>query len=737
MLNLTKEKLEEDDEDSDDKDSDDETDDDPDKDKDKDEDEEDQEDKKNLKALRLAFRTQELTVQEAVKGEKPESEWETEIITFSYDANGNMTRMVEEEKDDDDHKTEREIKEYSYDYDNRLIKTQEEWDEYSEYLYDGDGNLITQLTFDGFDDDHSKGDTKEEKEDKEDKNKSEKEDKEESDREEKTKDGDRETKSGNSSPRTMQNRNTTVLLSAYGGEEDDDDEDEDEDDYDDDKKVKKSPNIGSSPREKMLEKRNHRFHYKYLDKQGKDVFDVTNYLNDISDPLTQILGTYDQHGEEEDMYTYGLERIAQFEEDDDDDDHKPRTSSVLLSKDDDEKGKDKEGDKAEDREKEKEDKEDDSNKEKDDDEEELDHEFEGPEEDPLYYLYDGLGSVAALTDPLGNIRGEQDYDEFGNPREVPDYEHKRLGYDWDDEDSRFTYTGELWDDEEEILYLRARHYMPQIGRFLTRDSYDGDLTNPLTRHKYAYVANNPINNLDPSGNIIETASDAVSLGISIGEFAWEPNFWTGLAVIYDTAALLTPVVPAGGGYFIAAVKHGNNMEKYLQVAKEILARGNKILDKIKAHTPWWAESVPRKIKGYINDLRKRFDKFTGKKSDNNTRGPSNKNSDNKNTNKDKNSKGMSKLHKHHIYPQQFKSWFKGRGIDIDKFTIELEQSVHLKGVHGKGLGELQGRWNQRWAEWIKGHPNATKKEVEQFSQKLLKEYVLNTVPVKPSNEVVV
>ena len=248
--------------------------------------------------------------------------------------------------------------------------------------------------------------------------------------------------------------------------------------------------------------------------------------------------------------------------------------------------------------------------------------------------------MAALTDPLGNIRGEQDYDEFGNPREVPDYEHKRLGYDWDDEDSRFTYTGELWDDGEEILYLRARHYMPQIGRFLTRDSYDGDLTNPLTRHKYAYVANNPINNLDPSGNIIETASDAVSLGISIGEFAWEPNFWTGLAVIYDTAALLTPVVPAGGGYFIAAVKHGKNMEKYLQVAKEILARGNKILDKIKAHTPWWAESVPRKIKGYINDLRKRFDKFTGNKANNNNRGPSNKNSDNKNTNKDQNSKGM-------------------------------------------------------------------------------------------------
>ncbi len=108
--------------------------------------------------------------------------------------------------------------------------------------------------------------------------------------------------------------------------------------------------------------------------------------------------------------------------------------------------------------------------------------------------------------------------------------------------------------------------MPQIGRFLTRDSYDGDLTNPLTRHKYAYVANNPINNLDPSGNIIETASDVVSLGISIGEFAWEPNFWTGLAVIYDTAALLTPVVPAGGGitvYAIGAstVEFSNGIEK--------------------------------------------------------------------------------------------------------------------------------------------------------------------------------
>lgn len=45
----------------------------------------------------------------------------------------------------------------------------------------------------------------------------------------------------------------------------------------------------------------------------------------------------------------------------------------------------------------------------------------------------------------------------------------------------------------------ARWLNPNTGRFQTMDSYDGDLEEPQSLHKYTYAQNNPVNNTDPSG----------------------------------------------------------------------------------------------------------------------------------------------------------------------------------------------------------------------------------------------
>ncbi|MCS7001192.1 MAG: RHS repeat-associated core domain-containing protein, partial [Candidatus Kapabacteria bacterium] len=59
------------------------------------------------------------------------------------------------------------------------------------------------------------------------------------------------------------------------------------------------------------------------------------------------------------------------------------------------------------------------------------------------------------------------------------------------------YTGEA--QSGGLVYLRARYYGPQWGRFLTRDPLMGQHTQPQTFNPYAYVTNNPINLIDPSG----------------------------------------------------------------------------------------------------------------------------------------------------------------------------------------------------------------------------------------------
>ena len=66
--------------------------------------------------------------------------------------------------------------------------------------------------------------------------------------------------------------------------------------------------------------------------------------------------------------------------------------------------------------------------------------------------------------------------------------------------NNYRYTGEQWDPDLGMYYLRARYYQPSVGRFWTRDTYEGDSTDPLSLHRYLYTQGNPITRIDPSGH---------------------------------------------------------------------------------------------------------------------------------------------------------------------------------------------------------------------------------------------
>ena len=57
--------------------------------------------------------------------------------------------------------------------------------------------------------------------------------------------------------------------------------------------------------------------------------------------------------------------------------------------------------------------------------------------------------------------------------------------------------------------MRARHYAPGMGQFLTKDTWEGDQSRPLSLNKWIYVEANPINYIDPLGLFI-TADDIVN-----------------------------------------------------------------------------------------------------------------------------------------------------------------------------------------------------------------------------------
>ena len=167
-------------------------------------------------------------------------------------------------------------------------------------------------------------------------------------------------------------------------------------------------------------------------------YEIINYINDVSLENAEVLMTSDMKGNYTSAYTYGLDRISV--------DNLKVVNNIKT--------------------------------------------------DPLYYLYDGRGSVTELVNRDGQVTGKNDYEAFGITDHVGYLGNVGIHYE-----NYYGYNGENYNERSGLQYLRARYYEPETGTFLTRDSYLGNIMNPLSQNRYSYAENNPIMNVDPSGHI--------------------------------------------------------------------------------------------------------------------------------------------------------------------------------------------------------------------------------------------
>jgi RHS repeat-associated protein len=192
-----------------------------------------------------------------------------------------------------------------------------------------------------------------------------------------------------------------------------------------------------------------------------------------------------------------------------------------------------------------------------------------------FFTKDAIGSVSEIVNSSGNLIQRYVYSSFGKILKI-------IGSAGSDIISNplvktsYGFTNREH-DESGLMYYRARFYDPGTGRFLSVDPHPGAMASPITViNKYIYTANDPINNLDPSGEFLITAIvvgaviggamahfsggnilEGILIGAVAGAAGGAAGVWAGGLVGGGIGgAALGTVAGAGAGYLAGGVSGG-------------------------------------------------------------------------------------------------------------------------------------------------------------------------------------
>ncbi len=308
-----------------------------------------------------------------------------------------------------------------------------------------------------------------------------------------------------------------------------------------------------------------------------------------------------------------------------------------------------------------------------------------------YYLYNGHGDVVKLANSSGDAIKSYDYDAFGNEKNI------------DNNDTNvFRYAGEYFDKETGTIYLRARYYNPEIGRFITEDSYWGEDSDPLMLNLYTYCYNDPVNRIDPSGHVAPLIAAAL---IYLGETALEtiPDVLIDMLLEGDSFVWWKSAL---GNYGTNVIPGLGEAKKAVKAAKLAKKYGPEVVEYLTKHGSDITSNISQIIKiadRYGTDGIARYMKVMAKTA---TKG----------NYADLFMEVYQNLpigfQIHHTLPQKYESIMAKAGINIHELK-------YLKGVDAKIHSALTDEW-QKWEKALERTPTA--QDITNFSNKIISKY---------------
>jgi|GEM_PF-3244127 len=198
--------------------------------------------------------------------------------------------------------------------------------------------------------------------------------------------------------------------------------------------------------------------------------------------------------------------------------------------------------------------------------------------DAYFYMQDSLGSTKGLSDAAGSVVERYSYTAYGSAN-ITDasgaiIDESLIG-------NPFAFTGRRLESATGLYYYRARFYSPESGRFLQRD--------PLgymdSMSLYGYANQNPINYIDPSGELAPVIVFAIQAARIVGT-AWAA--YEGAKYTMDAAGIVSDPCEKNKLAALAGITAPFAVEAVLsryKILERLAASGNRLAGRL------WREVV--------------------------------------------------------------------------------------------------------------------------------------------------